>query len=80
MSLELNLPLVDAAKELGFSAYTLRKYAKGQPQTPTRPKFTPILFEDQHFFRRASGRYVFKMEETRQRLAELGYLRTAKPD
>ena len=72
------LKLPDAARELGCSADTLRRWIKGTKASDTRPAFDPILEEERHWFRRGknpgpNAPYVINIDAAKETLAALGY-------
>ena len=72
------LKLPDAARELGCSVDTLRRYIRGQKPNGHKAAFDPILHEGKHWFRRGqnpgpSAPYIVNIDATKQELSRLGY-------
>lgn len=72
------LKLPEAARELGCSVDTLRRYIKGQKARGNKRAFEPILEEDTHYFRRGqnpspNSPYLIHIDATKEQLARFGY-------
>lgn len=76
MTRQLKLP--DAARELGISIDTLRKYIKGQKASGHKPAFEPILEQGTHWIRRglnpaSNSPYILNIDLAKEELARFGY-------
>ena len=77
------LKLNDAAREIGCSPDTLRKWIKGQRASGHKPAFEPILEQGIHWFRRgknpsSNSPYLVNIEPAKEELARYGFY-TARP-
>lgn len=75
MTRTLRLP--DAARELGCSVDTLRRWIKGAKATDTKPAIDPTLEQGVHWFRRGqnpgpNAPYIVNIDAAKETLAALG--------